>query len=255
MFFFLSKTLNYITMPIVIIGVLFILSFFLKSKLWRARMVKAGIILFLFFSNDFVANEVVLLWEIPPTPFAELPKKYAYGILLTGVTKFELEPGDRVYFSRGADRVTHTLQLYRLGYIQKILVSGGNGKLRNIRKHEADLVAEALLLMGVPEEDIIIENISRNTHESAVEVAKLIKGKIRPEDCLLVTSSFHIRRSRACFYKQDLRVALFSTDFVSHKRKFTPASLIIPSVDALTNWQILIKEWTGMIAYKLVGYI
>jgi uncharacterized SAM-binding protein YcdF (DUF218 family) len=255
MFFFLSKTLSYLTMPIVIICAFFLVAAFLNRKLWRKRLRRAGVILLFLFTNDFICNEIVLLWEVPPTPFAELKKKYTYGIVLTGVGKSEMEPTDRMYFSRGADRVTHTLQLYKLGFIQKILVSGGNGKLYEVAKQEADEMAEVLVLMGVPKEDIVIENTSRNTHESALEVSKMLQKSVKPEECILVTSSFHIRRSKACFEKQGWNVDVFSTDFISHKRKFTPDALIIPSAGAFFNWHILTREWTGMITYKLVGYI
>jgi len=255
MFFFLSKTLSYITMPLVIICVCLLIALISRNNKLKKKLFRLGTILLLFFSNDFIANEVTLWWEIPPTPFVALKKKYEYGILLTGVGKSEIQPADRVYFSRGADRVTHTLQLYKLGIIKKILVSGGNGKLKEVPKQEADEMAEVLMLMGVPKEDIVIENISRNTHESAIEVAKILGDKVKAKDCIVVTSSFHIRRSIACYRKQGLLVDAFSTDFISHKRKFTPDVLIIPKIEALTNWHILIREWTGMVAYKIVGYI
>ncbi|MCX8491698.1 MAG: YdcF family protein [Cyclobacteriaceae bacterium] len=202
-----------------------------------------------------MSNEIILLWEVPPTPFADLKKKYMYGIVLTGVGKSKMEPTDRMYFSRGADRVTHTLQLYKLGFIQKILVSGGNGNLYTVQKQEADEMAEVLVLMGVPKKDIVVENTSRNTHESALEVPKMLRENVKPEECILVTSSFHIRRSKACFKKQGWNVDVFSTDFISHKRKFTPDALIIPSASALINWHILTREWAGIITYKLMGYI
>jgi uncharacterized SAM-binding protein YcdF (DUF218 family) len=255
MFFFLSKTLSYFTMPIVIICFLFLLSIVLKNKKWKNRLGKLGVIMLLFFSNDFIANEVILWWEAPPTPFANLQKKYDYGILLTGIAKAEIEPADRVYFSRGADRVTHTLQLYRLGYVKKILVSGGNGKLHAVRKQEADQIADVLEMMGVPAHDILTESKSRNTHESIMEIKKMTAEGLRPENCLLITSAFHIRRSAACYAKQLWDVDTFSTDFLAHKRKFNPETLVVPSLDAFSNWHILTREWAGFIAYKLVGYI
>lgn len=255
MFFFLSKTLNYMTMPLVIVCGCFVLSLFLKAKNWKTRFFKIGLVSLLFFSNDFITNEVVQWWEVAPTPFVAIQKRYDYGILLTGIGKSEMEPGDRVYFSRGADRVTHTLQLYKLGLIKKILVSGGNGKLSAVNRQEADAIAEVLVLMGVVSSDILIENKSRNTHESAVEVIKLYRDTIKPEQCLLITSAFHCRRSKACFEKQGWNVDIFSTDFLSHRRKFTPDVLIIPSVEALNHWHILVREWTGILAYKLMGYI
>jgi uncharacterized SAM-binding protein YcdF (DUF218 family) len=254
MFFFLSKTLSYLTMPIVVICTCFLVAVFLKRELWRKRLRAAGVFLLFLFSNDFIGNEVMLLWEVPPTPFAELKKKYSYGIVLTGVGKSEMEPADRMYFGRGADRVTHTLQLYKLGFIQKVLVSGGNGKLYDVKKQEADEMADVLILMGVPKEDIVIENTSRNTRESALAVTKMLGDNVKPEDCILITSAFHIRRSKACFAKLGWNVDEFSTDFFSHKRRYTPDVLFIPSAGTLSNWHILTREWTGMITYKLMGY-
>jgi uncharacterized SAM-binding protein YcdF (DUF218 family) len=255
MFFYLSKTINYLTMPMVIIGILLLLSILLKNKKRRSFCLYLGIGSFLFFSNDFVANEVATLWELPATPFIAITKKYDYGIVLTGVTRLDLEPTDRTYFGRGADRVTHTVQLYKLNLINQIVISGGNGSLLKSGKQEADDLAAAMIVMGVPKEAIIIEKKSRNTHESTQALTVLMGEKLKQSNNLLITSSYHMRRSRACFKKVGIEVDTVSTDFITHPRKYTPNVLIIPQVDALANWQIMIHEWTGMIAYKLAGYI
>ncbi len=243
-------------MPLVIISLLLLLAVFLKkSSRWKSRCLKIGIGLLFFFTNDFINNEVVKWWEIPATPLSSIQKKYEYGILLTGVARSEMEPDDRIYLGRGADRVTQTLQLYKLGIIKKILVSGGNGKLKEVKRQEADVLADLLILMGIPQSDIVTENTSRNTHESAMEVNRLFHDQIKPTECVLITSAFHIRRSKACFAKQGWRMDVFSTDFISHPRKFHFDTLIVPKEEAMGNWHILVREWTGMIAYKLVGYI
>jgi uncharacterized SAM-binding protein YcdF (DUF218 family) len=255
MFFILSKTLNYLTMPLVIICILLLLSWILKNKKYKGLLFKIGLGLLLLFSNDFITNEVIRLWELPATPFNEIKKEYAMGILLTGVTKGNMTPDDRVYFQRGADRVTHTLQLYRLGIIKKILISGGSGSLTERRTQEADEIADALILMGVPDQDLIIENESRNTNESAVAIKEMLKDSVSSRDCLLITSAFHMRRSRACFAKIDWPCDTFSTDFLIHERKFTPDVLFIPRVDSLQIWHTMIREWVGMLAYKLSGFI
>jgi uncharacterized SAM-binding protein YcdF (DUF218 family) len=255
MFFILSKTLNYLAQPLFITCILLLLSIFLKSTKWKKRCFTISVIALFFFSNDFICNEVAKWWETPATPIASLEKRYEYGILLTGVAKSEMEPDDRVYIGRGADRVTHTIQLYKLGIIRKILISGGNGKIKAVKRQEADVLSDLIQMLGVPSTDILIENTSRNTHESAVEVNKLYGSKIDPSQCLLITSAFHMRRSKASFAKQGWNVDVFSTDFISHKRRFTPDSLFIPKEEALGVWQILIREWIGMIAYKVAGYI
>lgn len=255
MFFVLSKTLTYLTMITVWLAVLLLLYLFLKNSVWKKRCLWAFVAVFFFFSNDFIVNEVMSAWELPATPFNQIPKKYTLGIVLTGVTIGEREPHDRVYFSRGADRVTHAVQLYKLGHIQRILISGGSGRLVAHEMREADELKKAFLLMGVPEQDLWIENQSRNTYESAVEVKKMLGDSISNEDCLLITSAFHMRRSLACYRKAGMAMDTFTTDFYSHPRMFYPHSLFIPQVDAIALWQKLIKEWVGLAAYKLAGYV
>jgi len=255
MFFVLSKILAYLIMPVVIICCLLVAAAIIKKQSLKKILFYSGLSLLLFCSNDFIVNEVMLLWEVPITPFREMSKNYEWAILLTGVTKYdESLLNDRVFFSHGADRVTHTVQLYKLRKIKKILVSGGSGNLTTRDRKEADEIEDALLLMGVPQEDIEKETNSRNTHESSVAVKKILMGKTTPDSCLLVTSAYHMRRSAACFAKVGWKVDCFSVDFLSHRRKYTPDALLIPSVEAIGKWQVLIKEWVGMISYRLAGY-
>jgi uncharacterized SAM-binding protein YcdF (DUF218 family) len=110
-------------------------------------------------------------------------------------------------------------------------------------------------MMGVPREDLIIENQSDNTYQSAVAVKKMIEGIYTPEECLLITSGYHMRRSRACFKKAGLDIDTFSVDFLSNKRTFTPDVVLVPKIESIFVWQVLTKEWVGMLAYKVAGYI
>lgn len=256
MFFILSKTLNYLVQPLVVILICWVVAFFLRNKLWKKRMLGAGFILFLFFTNDFIANEVMRAWEPDPIAYRDINKTYDLGILLAGVTRSGNTPTDRVYFQRGVERLTHTLQLYRLGKIRRILVAGGSGRLWDIGEREADDIKSALIMMGVDEADIIVENNSRNTRESAVEVHKILSDmKQEADGCLLITSAFHMPRSSACFEKVGLPLDTFPTDSYTHARTFTPDVLFIPKTSALEIWHKLTREWTGLIAYKIAGYV
>jgi uncharacterized SAM-binding protein YcdF (DUF218 family) len=253
MFFFLSKTLNFITNPLVLVCGLLLATAFIKGSRLKRIFFWLAFSLLYFFSNDFIANEVMYAWETPPTPYEEINTTYNLGIVLTGVTLTDKEPADRVYFHHGADRVVHAVQLYKLGIIKKILISGGTGRLLTEGRREADDVYKAMVLMGVPSTDLIVENESRNTYESALNIKALLNGNV--EKSLLITSAFHMRRSNACFKKAQLPVDLFSTDFYTHPRQFTPETLIIPQIDSIQVWQKLFKEWVGMVAYKMAGYI
>lgn len=256
MFFILSKTLNYLVQPLVIILICILLAIFLRNPLWKKRMFVAGFILFLFFTNDFIANEVMRAWEPDAIAYQDINKSYDLGILLAGVTRSGNTPADRVYFQRGVERLTHTLQLYRMGKIRRILVAGGSGRLLDIGEREADDIRNALVMMGVDEADIIVENNSRNTRESAVEVQKLLaEMNQNASGCILITSAFHMPRSSACFAKVGLPMDTFPTDSYTHPRTFTPDILFIPKTGALEVWHKLTREWIGFIAYKLAGYV
>ena len=255
MFFILSKTIAFLVMPFTVVIILLMLSAFWRNPKWKKRFFWAAIVLLLFFSNDFIANEFMRAWEVRTKAYKDM-KPHEFGIVLTGATMSMIMPNDRVYFKRGADRVTHTVQLYKLGLLRKILISGGTGTLKDEDEPEADKFKKAMVMMGIPEDDIVIENKTRNTYESAVEVKKMLDSlQIKEEDCLLITSAFHMRRSLACYRKADLDIEPFSTDFYAHPRFFYPDGLLIPSLDAIELWHKLFKEWLGLVAYKIAGYI
>ena len=255
MFFVLSKTLNLLFLPLTQVFIFFVLSVIVKKQPWKNRFFWAGFVLLLFFSNDFISNAVMRGWEVDPKPFNEV-QPHQVGIVLTGSTIPFLQPNDRVYFQRGADRVTHSIQLYKLGLIKKILVSGGSGRLLGEDEPEANKFKKVMLMAGVSDADIILENTTRNTHESAVAVKKILDSlNFKAEDCLLITSAFHMRRSIACYRKVGLVLESFSTDFYGVPDKPIIPTIIIPTVQGFIIWEKLFKEWMGLTAYKIAGYI
>jgi uncharacterized SAM-binding protein YcdF (DUF218 family) len=255
MFFFFSKTAGYLAQPMVIVCLVFLAGFIVKKPRLKKGLRIASLILFIIFSNQFLAYTAMRAWEIRPVPFAEVDGVYDYGVVLTGITKGQAGPGDRVYFGDGVDRATHSMQLYKLGIIKKMIISGGSGKLLGGGVLEADELATFMVLAGVRPEDIVIENKSRNTHESAVEVGSLLNDMPGSKRLLLITSGYHLRRARACFIKAGLPIDIFSTNPLAFPGTLSLDMFIVPKAEAFRVWHTLFKEWTGMIAYKLAGYI
>lgn len=242
-------------MPLTIVMGCLVISRIVKHGWWRRRFLWGGIILLFIFSNEFIANEMMKAWEVETKPYDSM-RKYKVGIVLTGAVMAQIKPDDRVYFSKGADRVVHAVQLYKLGLIRKIVVSGGSGRIVDIKEREADRFKEVMILMGVPDSVIFVENETRNTFESAREVKKILQVlHYSSEECLLITSAFHMRRSLACYEKADIGMDTFSTDFYAHQSRYYPDAFFIPKVEALLLWNKLVKEWVGFIAYWLAGYI
>ncbi len=105
-------------------------------------------------------------------------EKYDVAIVFSGVTRGSKTPRDRVYFQEGADRITHTLQLYNEGKVKNIIVSGGLGFQKVPNSNAADRLASFLTMANVPDSVIIRETHAVNTYENAVNVVKILRGKV-----------------------------------------------------------------------------
>ncbi|WP_162425848.1 YdcF family protein [Pontibacter pudoricolor] len=254
MFFLLSKLLNFFLMPILWVLLFLFLALILKKPKYKRGFLLASLALLIVFSNPFLENEAWRAWEVKATPVKEVGQ-YDVAIILTGVTGYREDLPDRIHTHKGADRFLHPLQLYRLGKIEQFLISGGDGRITGTAVPEAEQLEKILLMAGVAEEDIITEANSRNTHENAVNTAKLLAKHPEWEKRLLVTSAFHMRRSQACFKKAGVAVDVYSTDFYSAPRYLTPDETIVPNAGSFSNWHLLIHEIAGYIVYKLMGYL
>ncbi|MDX5346189.1 MAG: YdcF family protein [Hymenobacteraceae bacterium] len=254
MFFILSKILFYLILPLTWIIAILLVALLVKRQKLKIKLFTIAAVLLLIFTNPFLANEAWLWWEVPPTPINQVGQ-YDAAIILTGITNPDKSPHDRVYINRGADRVLHPLQLYRLGKADKLIITGGSGSLTDKQNTEAGELKKILLMAAVPEEDILIEDRSRNTRENALFTKELLQQHPELQKLLVVTSAFHMRRAAGCFEKVGVEADYFSTDFYTRDRSFTPDALLAPDVNALHEWQKLFHEIAGYVMYKLMGYI
>ncbi|WKN44063.1 YdcF family protein [Tunicatimonas pelagia] len=251
MFFLLSKTLYFLVMPVTLVMLAFVLCIFWKRH--RKLFFAVGFSLLLLFTNTFLSNLLLLVWETPPEPIASLPQ-YPVGVVLGGIT-IDKEPRDRSHVTGDADRILHAIQLYRAGKIEKILLSGGSGKILVDSIPEAISLKRILRNAQVPEEDILVEADSRNTRENALNSQNVLRENSITSKVLLITSAYHMRRAKACFDKADVPTDVFSVSMRSKDPQFTPDWLIIPNSRAIGNFEVVIREMVGTIAYWAAGYI
>lgn len=255
MFFYISKFMSFLLMPYTQMCIWFILAVSLKKKSLKRTFLFLGLAYLFFFSNRFIVNEMLLAWEIAPTPFEQLDDNYEVGIVLGGITNSEKEPRDRVYFHKGADRIVHAFQLYKLGKIRKILVSGGSGSIIRDTHREADNLYAFLILCGVPPDDIILEDDARNTYENATLSAEILFREYPGKRHLVITSAVHLRRSLLCFRKQHVDADGFSTDFYTKTGNYVISDFLVPDPAAFKDWHMLLHELFGLLIYKVAGYI
>lgn len=120
---------------------------------------------------------------IPPA----LEKADAILVLSGGV----YSNGSLSYFTM--ERIIQGVILYRSGYAKKLILSGGVS-LGNNKNYDADAMKKVVVSLGVKEEDIIVENKSKDTYENLLN-AKIIINEMGFRKVLLVTSATHTYRS------------------------------------------------------------
>ncbi|MFK7949874.1 MAG: YdcF family protein [Saprospiraceae bacterium] len=252
MFFILSKVLFFIISPSSWIIGLLIYALWTKDRKRKKRVIIANLVLFLFLTNTFLAQQTIGLWEYEKQNIAGV-ENYEVGILLGGYTLELKENYDFTTLSRNGNRLIQTVELYVAGKIKKIMLSGGNGTIGSDFE-EVTSSLNVLQKMGVKREDIFFEKESRNTYENAIYSAKILKEKYPNGKFLLITSAFHQRRAMACFQKQGLNCDAFSAD-VKSKAKITLLNVVAPDTENIELWQITMKEIVGYLAYKMKGYL
>lgn len=255
MFFILSKTVGILLNPLVILMVLLLLSLFPKKQWLNRTAIGLFVFFFLLFTNMVITNEVLRWWETPGLSFSQLPNGNRMAIVLSGVTAANKSPYDRVHLHKGADRIMHAVQLYKLGKVNRLLLSGGSGLLETDSISEAERMKRVMVLSGVPASAIILEGESRNTYENAQFSKQLLEEQKQEGPYLLVTSAFHLPRAIGCFNKAGLQVVPFATDFYSFDPPYTLDHYLVPSPEAMHAWHKLMKEWLGLLTYKVMGYV
>lgn len=269
MFYFFSKTITYFLSPAGWLLISLVAAFFTKNARSRRRLIALSVGLFWLFGNAVLTNELALWWEYPiqPDMAARTDSTDRVAVLLTGAMSNSLKevpvgagqkPGSRYLLGREADRAGQVLYLYKTGAIQKILISGGSEPVSFQPKNVSDeghVVAQFLTVAGVRPGDIILENKSRNTHENALFSAPMLRQRFLTNQCVLVTSGWHMRRAMACFRKAGVQVTPFPSSFLSTRRSFLPGELLLPHEESFFNAYYLVRELVGYVTYKLVGYL
>lgn len=108
------------------------------------------------------------------------------------------------------ERTKHGAELFKKGYGEYIIVSGGKGSGENIS--EAEAMKRILIEEGIPREKIIEESKSTSTAENLKFSSSIIKEK-GFDDILIVSNEFHLRRASILAKKNNIK-ASYSGVFV-----------------------------------------
>jgi uncharacterized SAM-binding protein YcdF (DUF218 family) len=262
MFLFLSKLLPIFIYPLGLIFIFLVVALVKawKKLSWEQLPIALALIALLLSSNGWITTALVtsLEWQNLPS---ELPVAEAI-VILGGATKSASKPRPMVDISEQGDRVLYGAKLYRERKAPFIIASGGRIDWRGAGEPESADMVQLLEIMGVPQDAVIQEPDSLNTYENAVNTKKILDekgiGKI-----LLVTSALHMPRSLLIFKRQGINAIPAPTDFLvsesdsqSLGNSFQSIILnLLPDSDRLDKTTKALKEYIGMVIYRLRGWI
>jgi uncharacterized SAM-binding protein YcdF (DUF218 family) len=253
MFFYLSKILTFLLLPITWLFALLIYILVSKNPVRKKRAFITFCVGLYICCNGFLATEFMRAWEVPAVADETLGT-YDAGIVLSGMMTYDTKL-KKNQFMHGVDRLLQAIQLYKKGKIRKIVFTGGSGSLTYPDMKEGLYIRDFLLQLGIPKEDFFIESESNNTHQNATFTKPILDKEFPQGKFLLITSAYHMRRSLGCFRKAGIPVTPYSTDRYAGERKLAFDFFLIPNVEAMDVWQAALHEMSGYVIYKAAGYL
>ena len=263
MFLFLSKLLPLLLYPLGLACLLMVVALVTMRR--RPRLARRAILwallVLLLGGNGWVPSWVVGSLEIQSGRLAGLPEAEAI-VVLGGCVRPAFAPRPAPDLTEAADRVFYAAQLYRAGKAPLIVASGGRISWRGSGPSEAGDMAAVLEYLGVPRAAIVEESRSLNTYENAVNVQRILSER-NIHRVLLVTSAMHMLRSRLVFQHQGFEVIPAPTDFLVTRADLTEPNSstkaillnLVPDADRMQKLTRALKEYFGLVVYRLRGWL
>ena len=256
MFFILSKTLGVLLLPtnflivLALVGVLLSLTRFTRAG---RRLMIAAVLLLAVAAFSPVGNLLLLPLEsrFPPADAAQGAPPDGI-VVLGGPIDADLSAAHGMpVITSSPDRIVAAAVLARKYPNARIVFSGGSSSLISNEQREADYAAALFESLGIDKTRLIVDRDSRNTYENAVFGKKIAAPK-PGERWLLVTSAFHMPRAVGLFRKVGFPVEPYPVDWRVGRGAdvfaFTQFSL-----DGLLRTDVGVREWLGLVAYRLAG--
>lgn len=263
MIFFLSKFVPTLFYPVGASCLLIVISIITQIRDRRRIAIAsnfAALAILGLMGNSFISGLLTRSLEMLHLPAGPLPQAEAI-VVLGGVAAPAYPPQPTVHLYE-ADRLTYTAELYREHKAPLIVIDGGKSPWDKSLPPESKLMAEILKILGVPSTAILEESLSRNTHEAGVDVKQILLDH-NIHKVLLVTSAIHMPRALAVFRHEGIDAIPAPTDFEDSgpPPKGTLGMLaetalqLPPDVDSLGQSSRVVKEYLGLIAYRIAGWI
>lgn len=255
--FLVSKVVWLLAQPLTVIFGLMVLSTVMGLSGWRRTATgSAAIASLILFITLFTTTGPYLLQRLEdqvPRP-AALPENLSCIIVLGGAFENAVMAGrGGIEFNQAVERFTVAARLARLNPTARILVSGGDGSLRDRSGGDAEAAGRFFRSSGLAPERLLLEDQSRTTFENVDNTAGLLRDN-GLSGCALLTSAFHMPRALGLFRKQGIDVQPWPTDYRTSGNVTLGPDFTQPSL----NTQMMttaMREWVGLFGYFVTGRI
>uniref|UniRef100_B8HLC9 DUF218 domain-containing protein n=1 Tax=Cyanothece sp. (strain PCC 7425 / ATCC 29141) TaxID=395961 RepID=B8HLC9_CYAP4 len=233
---------------------------FWKRPRWAAIAMVLSLSLLLIGSNYWVSRWLLQTLETQNLP-GSLPNAAAI-VVLGGAIKGADPPRPWIEVAEAGDRLLYAAKLYRDGKAPLVILSGGRISWLSTATAAPESADMAILIetMGVPASALLQDSTSLNTYQNAVNVQKILKEKNITGSILLVTSAFHMPRALAIFNRLGIPAIAAPTDFHTTQTAELSGAIgfllsLLPSAETLQNTTLALKEYVGLVVYRLRGWL
>ena len=257
MFFALSKTFGFMLLPTnFLLGIGFVGAVLLATRFaaFGRKLVIAAVLLLVVCGLSPLGK--ILLYPLESrVPAWDAARGAPDGIIVLGASiEADLSVAHGTPVVRGApDRIIAAAALAKRYPNARVVFSGGSANLISNDAREADFASAIFESLGVDKSRLIMERRSRNTQENA-EFSKALVAPKDGERWLLVTSAFHMPRSVGLFRKAGFAVEPYPVDWrVGGRDDLMVFSNV--AIEGLGRTDLAVREWMGLIAYRVAGKI
>jgi uncharacterized SAM-binding protein YcdF (DUF218 family) len=254
-FFVLSKTVGYLTMPsnlLMAIGLTGLVLLFTRFRRLASWLIVTSLVLIAAVGYSPLGRILLLPLEERFPPWNASRGAPDGIVVLGGAISPDISVArGGVALNGSAERLTVALELAHRYPNARIIFTGGTASLDPTAPLEAPLAVKEFEALGVAHERITAEEQSRNTIENAA-FSRLLADPKPGERWLLVTSASHMPRAIAAFRAAGFAVEAYPVNWRTRGRN-DAAELFMSFAGGLAMTDYAVHEWMGLVAYWLTG--
>ena len=243
---YLHKILPYLLYPIT-----FIVIFLIWGSISRKRLpILAALFLLVVTSSPIISNGMIQYLERAELRKSPADVQYADAIVVLSGMIEPIQGFHGLMYEWGdPDRFFGGIELMKASKAKEIIFTGGKMPWQSDEiKSEGEVLSKFASEFGIPSSQIILTKNVQNTKDEALAVKEVLINSKNPK-IILVTSAFHMPRSKKLFENQGIEVQTYPVDYKAGIFELTPMSFL-PSADAFRKFQFAWREMIGRFYYS-----